>query len=80
MDWTAYYPAFVHQHDDNSDETPSTDTATMAKEVEVADIGCGFGGLLVALSPILPNTLMLGWSHPFPEPTSSSMSMAWVID
>jgi tRNA G46 methylase TrmB len=32
----------------------------MTKEIEVADIGCGFGGLLVALSPALPDTLILG--------------------
>lgn len=33
---------------------------TLTKEVEVADIGCGFGGLLVALAPVLPETLILG--------------------
>ncbi|KAB5542925.1 putative methyltransferase-domain-containing protein [Coniochaeta sp. 2T2.1] len=32
----------------------------MRKEVEVADIGCGFGGLLFSLSPVLPDTLILG--------------------
>lgn len=35
----------------------------MTKDIEVADIGCGFGGLLVALSPALPDTLILGKSH-----------------
>ncbi|KAK2703147.1 hypothetical protein QYM36_018344 [Artemia franciscana] len=29
-------------------------------EVEFADIGCGYGGLLVQLSPMFPTTLMLG--------------------
>ncbi len=29
-------------------------------EVEFADIGCGYGGLLVQLSPLFPATLMLG--------------------
>jgi len=29
-------------------------------KVEFADIGCGYGGLLVRLSPMFPNTLMLG--------------------
>ncbi|KAF9516909.1 hypothetical protein BS47DRAFT_1436689 [Hydnum rufescens UP504] len=28
--------------------------------VEFADIGCGFGGLLIALAPMFPDTLMLG--------------------
>ncbi len=32
------------------------------KEVEIADIGCGFGGLLVALAPLMPDTLMIGES------------------
>lgn len=32
----------------------------ISKDVEVADIGCGFGGLLFALAPKLPNTLLLG--------------------
>lgn len=32
----------------------------LTQDVEVADIGCGFGGLLVALAPKLPNTLLLG--------------------
>ncbi|KAF8339661.1 putative methyltransferase [Cantharellus anzutake] len=30
------------------------------KKVEFADIGCGFGGLLVGLAPLFPQTLMLG--------------------
>jgi len=36
------------------------DIRRLTKDVEVADIGCGFGGLLVALAPKLPDTLMLG--------------------
>jgi tRNA (guanine-N7-)-methyltransferase len=32
----------------------------MNRQVEVADIGCGFGGLLVALAPRLPDKLLLG--------------------
>lgn len=30
------------------------------KKVEFADIGCGFGGLLIALAPVFPDTLILG--------------------
>lgn len=44
MDWDVHYPAFS-----GSGKTP-----------EFADIGCGFGGLLVALAPLYPDTLMLG--------------------
>ena len=32
----------------------------MKKLPEIADIGCGFGGLLVALSPVYPDVLMIG--------------------
>jgi len=32
----------------------------VAGQVEFADIGCGYGGLLVRLSPMFPDTLMLG--------------------
>jgi tRNA (guanine-N7-)-methyltransferase len=44
MDWSEFYPAFVGQE----------------KKVEIADIGCGFGGLLFALGPRFPETLILG--------------------
>jgi tRNA (guanine-N7-)-methyltransferase len=33
------------------------------QNVEFADIGCGFGGLLIALAPMFPDTLMLGAPH-----------------
>ena len=49
MDWSSHYPAF-------------TTTGAGGAKVEVADIGCGFGGLLIALGPLLPNTLMIGKS------------------
>lgn len=32
----------------------------LSKRVTVADVGCGFGGLLIALSTILPDELILG--------------------
>lgn len=32
----------------------------LRKDVEVVDIGCGFGGLLVALAPKMPDKLILG--------------------
>ena len=32
----------------------------MTKKVTIADIGCGFGGLLVDLSPAFPENLILG--------------------
>ena len=48
MDWSSYYPSFVSQLSKGD------------SKVEIADIGCGFGGLLVALSPLFPKTLMIG--------------------
>ncbi|KAF8638707.1 hypothetical protein AX17_002002 [Amanita inopinata Kibby_2008] len=44
MNWASHYPAFA-----------GTD-----KKPEIADIGCGFGGLLISLAPLFPQTLMLG--------------------
>jgi tRNA (guanine-N7-)-methyltransferase len=54
MDWSPLYPAFVE-----ANPAPGS-TGKLTQDVEVADIGCGFGGLLVALAPKLPNTLLLG--------------------
>ena len=34
------------------------------KPPEFADIGCGFGGLLVALAPLFPESLVLGKNQP----------------
>lgn len=44
MDWKPLFPAMI-----------GTD-----KKVEFADVGCGYGGLLVSLSTIFPETFMLG--------------------
>jgi hypothetical protein len=57
VSWDSHYPAFVGT----------------GKAPEFADIGCGFGGLLIALAPLFPETLMLGqYRHPhhnIPEPS-----------
>ncbi|KAF2667644.1 putative methyltransferase [Microthyrium microscopicum] len=44
MDWSELFPVISDTH----------------KKVEIVDIGCGFGGLLFALAPKLPETLILG--------------------
>ncbi|CAK1581814.1 unnamed protein product [Parnassius mnemosyne] len=44
-DWSALYPKLKEQKE---------------KSVEFLDVGCGYGGLLVTLSPLFPNNLMLG--------------------
>ncbi|KAF9895422.1 tRNA (guanine-N(7)-)-methyltransferase (tRNA(m7G46)-methyltransferase) [Aspergillus nanangensis] len=57
MDWSTHYPAFL-----NPDPTQTTleGSRKLLKDVEVVDIGCGFGGLLIGLAPLLPETLMVG--------------------
>ncbi|KAL2015935.1 hypothetical protein VTK56DRAFT_4525 [Thermocarpiscus australiensis] len=70
MDWSSLYPDYVVEEPQGRE--PSTPEASsgqelasarpkrLTKDVEVADIGCGFGGLLVALAPTMPDTLILG--------------------
>ena len=65
MDWSKYYPAYIEskaktEPSDARDVGAATAVNRLEKEVTVADIGCGFGGLLVALAPILPTSLILG--------------------
>lgn len=69
MDWSTYFPAFVADADPialppSAESSPSNTinlpSRKLTKEIEVVDIGCGFGGLLVALAPALPDTLLLG--------------------
>ncbi|KXT12478.1 hypothetical protein AC579_7363 [Pseudocercospora musae] len=47
MDWSKHYPSLAT-------------TTTTKQKVTIADIGCGFGGLLFSLSPHFPNHLILG--------------------
>ena len=61
MDWASRYPAYA---DPNPEKVNLGGFRQMLKDVEVVDIGCGFGGLLVALAPLLPETLMVGMSSP----------------
>ncbi|KAL4896691.1 hypothetical protein BDV59DRAFT_199047 [Aspergillus ambiguus] len=57
MDWASYYPAFENP---DSAQINLGGFRKLLKDVEVVDIGCGFGGLLVGLAPLLPETLMVG--------------------
>ena len=52
MNWHSFYPAYY-----NEDGTFKTNPE---KKVEVLDIGCGYGGLLVSLSTLYPDMLSLG--------------------
>ncbi|XP_070565669.1 tRNA (guanine-N(7)-)-methyltransferase-like isoform X2 [Ptychodera flava] len=63
MDWSEYYPRYFKRHkgepSDSNGTQPSGDDVRWPM-VKFADIGCGYGGLLVELSPLFPDTLMLG--------------------
>ncbi|WFD29212.1 tRNA (guanine(46)-N(7))-methyltransferase [Malassezia sp. CBS 17886] len=50
MDWSVHYPALCERGPDCS----------WTNKVEFADVGCGFGGLLMRLAPLYPDKLMLG--------------------
>ncbi|CAL8339411.1 unnamed protein product [Merluccius merluccius] len=50
MDWSQLYPHFF----------PGCQVGRGTAQVEFADIGCGYGGLLVELSPLFPDKLILG--------------------
>lgn len=56
MDWSSYYPAYAVEGTSEDSNKP----VQLKKDIEIVDIGCGFGGLLVALAPLYPETLMLG--------------------
>jgi len=49
MNWPSLFPHFCTE-----------DGRWSGREVQFADVGCGYGGLLVSLSPLFPDTLMLG--------------------
>ncbi|KAI9735239.1 MAG: tRNA (guanine-N(7)-)-methyltransferase (tRNA(m7G46)-methyltransferase) [Cirrosporium novae-zelandiae] len=48
MDWTSYFPSHT---------TPS---GSLTSPLQILDIGCGFGGLLLPLSTLFPHRLILG--------------------
>ncbi|RGP75661.1 intermediate filament mdm1 [Fusarium longipes] len=56
MDWSPYFPHYVQEGTSEESSKPPR----LTKDVEIVDIGCGFGGLTVALAPKLPDTLTLG--------------------
>nr|KAF6452941.1 hypothetical protein HJG59_008239 [Molossus molossus] len=61
MDWSELYPEFFTPLTQNqSHDDPKAKEKRSQTQVEFADIGCGYGGLLVELSPLFPDTLILG--------------------
>ena len=62
MDWASLYPAFSRTSPTHLDNGRVGNRSSLIKDVSIVDIGCGFGGLLVALAPKLSDELMLGMS------------------
>ncbi|XP_050226476.1 tRNA (guanine-N(7)-)-methyltransferase [Mercurialis annua] len=50
VDYSLHYPQIF----------TSSDNVDSSKKIQFADIGCGFGGLLISLATLFPETLMIG--------------------
>lgn len=68
-DWESHYPEFFERHrkkasadarDAASGDAAAEPTGYSPPLVRFADVGCGFGGLLVRLSPLFPDDLAVG--------------------
>lgn len=53
MNWHPFYPKYF-------DENGKSIDMEKVKKVEIVDVGCGYGGMLTALSPLFPDSLILG--------------------
>jgi len=51
MNWNPFYPKYFNADGSSIDNL---------HKVEMVDVGCGYGGLLIALSPLFPESLILG--------------------
>lgn len=70
MDWASLYPTYAVEGEKSHDEEKETAVKALSKNVEIADIGCGFGGLTFALAPKFPDKLVLGALRLSPQPRS----------
>ena len=55
VDLSQHYPRYFPADNGGGEEAPPP-----PPRIRFADVGCGFGGLLVGLSPLFPDTLMIG--------------------
>lgn len=61
MDWTEdFYPEHPALKKDTEEDISSFQSSAMTIHPDVLDVGCGFGGLTMALSSALPNNTILG--------------------
>lgn len=66
VDYSLHYPYFFPSEQDTADD--NGDVAGVSKapipicnsKIRFVDVGCGFGGLLVSLATLFPDTLMIG--------------------
>lgn len=68
IDWSTHFPKFVPPRvasgdggDSGAAGAGAAAAAPDAPRVEFADVGCGFGGLLIGLSPVFPDKLIMGF-------------------
>lgn len=61
MDWTEdHYPEHPSLKEDTDEDISSFQSSSMTIRPDVLDVGCGFGGLTMALSAALPDNTILG--------------------
>ena len=58
--WEEHYPEFFAKARAKHVAEGGKETEFHKPKVRFADVGCGFGGLLVHLSPMFPNDLAVG--------------------
>ncbi|KAI3951028.1 hypothetical protein MKW92_006912 [Papaver armeniacum] len=66
VDYASHYPHYYPSEgtcNENGESTIDSKGAMykpQSKKIQFADVGCGFGGLLISLSTLFPDTLMIG--------------------
>ncbi len=66
MDWAQHFPDYVVGSSSSSSSSTEAGSASAPRPPQVdrpvrfVDVGCGFGGLLMDLAPLFPDTLMVG--------------------
>ena len=55
-----HYPNHPSLKEDSADDIAKFQSSSLAVRPDVLDVGCGFGGLTLALSPALPDNTILG--------------------
>ena len=71
--WEAHYPEFFEKARAKGGD------AAEKPMVRFADVGCGFGGLLVRLSPLFPDQLAVGREDSRPKPVCLSRSAMTIL-